>query len=57
MREECSSADLLAYMSDLIVELRSISDREGWGTLSGILALAQAEAAARQKNLDLQRRR
>lgn len=56
-REDCSSADLLAYMSDLIAELRSISDRQGWRTLSGILALAQAEAAARQESLNLPRRR
>jgi hypothetical protein len=42
--ETAQRADTLDYVSDLISELREISDRLGCATLSGILGLAFTEA-------------
>lgn len=47
-RAQFPDADLLDYMSDMLIELRSISDQHRWKTLSGLLALAHAEAVARR---------
>ncbi len=38
------AADQLNYVADLVLELKSISERLGAGTLATILGLAHAEA-------------
>jgi hypothetical protein len=38
------SRDRLAYMADLLLELRDMAAAEGQATLCGLLALAEAEA-------------
>ena len=55
--DSVSTTDLLSYMSDMLIELRSIADRNGFRTLSGLLALAHAEAAARQDEITTRRLR
>ncbi|MCB1504004.1 MAG: hypothetical protein KDJ47_03420 [Hyphomicrobiaceae bacterium] len=40
------AADTLAYVSDMIDELRDMTQRSGLHTLAGILALARMEAEA-----------
>ena len=44
---QANSNDCLAYMADIILELRQMADRGGHQTLSGLLALAHAEAEQR----------
>lgn len=46
-----SRADLLDYMSDLVGELKSLSDQNAFSTLSALLALAHAEAIARRNEI------
>lgn len=46
---ENPTADVLGYVSDMILELREISDQLGMRTLSGLLALSHTEAVARQE--------
>ncbi len=43
--------DMLTYMADMLVELRSIADKNNWQTLSGLLALSHAEATTRRNEL------
>ena len=45
-------ADLLAYMADMLTELKALADQGGQRTLSGLLALAHVEATARCHELD-----
>lgn len=47
-------ADLLDYMSDLVGELKSLSDQNALSTLSALLALAHAEAIARRNEIKQQ---
>lgn len=47
MQPEAQRADRLRYVADLILELKQIAERDGHGTLSGILALAHAEASTK----------
>lgn len=43
------AVDVLGYMSDMLLELKDISDQLGLRTLSGLLALSHIEAVARQE--------
>lgn len=47
--------DMLTYMADMLVELRSIADKNNWQTLSGLLALSHAEAMIRRDEISLRR--
>jgi len=42
-------ADQLAYMADLVLELKHMAERAGLDTLSSILALAQLECTEQAK--------
>lgn len=46
-----SRVDILEYMSDLMAELKNLSDQHAWRALSGYLTLAQAEALSRRDQL------
>jgi hypothetical protein len=50
-RPPVAPVDLLSYVSDMLSELREIADENGWRTLSGLLALAHAEAGIRRDDL------
>jgi len=43
------AGDVLGYMSDMLLELKDISDQLGLRTLSGLLALSHTEAVVRQE--------
>ncbi|MGD9784857.1 MAG: hypothetical protein AB7U49_09255 [Hyphomicrobiaceae bacterium] len=45
------SRDHLAYMADMILELRQMADGAGLSTLSGILDLAHSEARLHAKRI------
>ena len=48
MQPEAQRADRLRYVADMILELKQITERDGYRTLSGILALAHAEASTKR---------
>ena len=56
-RENLPAADLLDYMSDMLMELTTIADQNKWRTLSGLLALARAEAAVQRDEVVARRSR
>lgn len=43
------AATRMAYMADLLVELRDMASAEGHTTLAGLLALAHSEAIAKTR--------
>jgi hypothetical protein len=47
---QISNADLLRYVGDMVEELQFMCDRTGCTTLTGLLALARAEALLQQRN-------
>lgn len=49
---ERHAANQLEYMADLILELKGLAERAGLETLTGILALAHAEARRQRGQLD-----
>jgi hypothetical protein len=49
---EHTAANQLEYMADLILELKGMAERARLETLSGILALAHAEARRQRGLLD-----
>ncbi len=57
LRHHVPTADLLAYMSDMLSELHAMSDQQRWPTLSGLLALAQAEASIQRDEIRARGRR
>lgn len=56
-RAPLAAADMLEYMSDMLIELRSIAEQNDWRTLSGLLSLAHAEAAIRRDEVSSRGRR
>jgi hypothetical protein len=52
---QISRSDLLRYVGDMVEELQVMADRTGCQTLTGLLALARAEAALQQSALGLRR--
>jgi hypothetical protein len=47
---QISDADLLRYVGDMVEELQFMCDRTGCTTLTGLLALARAEAMLQQRH-------
>jgi hypothetical protein len=48
-RASASNADLLRYVGDMVEELQVMSSRTGCSTLTGLLALARAEAMLQER--------
>lgn len=54
-RSVVPATDMLTYMADMLMELRSIAEQNKWQTLSGLLALSHAEANTRRDDIALRR--
>lgn len=48
-RRAANGADRMAYMADLLLELKDMATGEGHATLAGLLALAHMEALSKAR--------